>query len=354
MFLTISLSLLLAFSVFAFGAVEDWSTTVLEIGLFSLALFTTWRDPSFLKFPKRLKIPFWIVTGLFSVALLQLVPLPLSLWKQIGDERGTLAADAIRAEQYLRSAAYRTDPFTGCILPEDTGPLRTPPEPTWRSTTFTPLATTRAALALLAALAFIVLLEKLSGNRAKLRQLAWVCGMSGVAVGLVAAAQFRPGVHKVLGFRESVHATGAFGPFINENNGMAFVNLAFCLLYYLFWRQVEHASRMSNRIGLVLLMATLAFLHIVLLWIRSSGAALWTVLLIPAVILAHFAREHWRVIPPAALLLALAGAGFAIWAVHSNFTSLHGRVQVWQNVLGSSHWIAGNGLATFASRFHPS
>ena len=351
MFLTLALSLLLAFSVFAFGAVEDWSTTVLEVGLFALALFTAWRDKSFLRFPKRLKVPFWIVTGLFLIALLQLVPLPTSFWKSINDERGALATDAMKAEQYLRSPAYRIEPFTGRTLPEDTGPLKTPPEPAWRPTTFTPLATVRAALALLAALAFILLLEKLSENRDRLRHLAWVCGIIGVAVGLVGAAQFRLGVQEVMGFRKSAHATGAFGPFINENNGMGFVNVAFCLLYYLLWRQVRRAHHVSNRIGLLFLMGTLASFHIILLWIRTSEAALWTILLIPVVLLMHLARKHWKVIVPAALLLVLAGAGFTIWAVYWDFTSLHGRVEVWQNALRSGHWLAGNGLATFASRF---
>ena len=351
MLLTLALSLLLTFSVFAFGAVEDWSTTVLEVGLFALALFTAVWDQSFLRFPKRLKVPFWIVTGLLLVALLQLVPLPISFWKNIGDERGTLAADAIKAEQYLRSPAYRTEPFTGRTLPEDTGPLKTPPEPTWRPTTFTPLATFRASLALLAALSFILLLERLSENRDRLRQLAWVCGICGVAVGLVGAAQFRLGVQEVMGFRKSAHATGAFGPFINENNGMGFVNITFCLLYYLLWHQARRARRVSNRVGLVLLVAVLASFHIALLFIRNSEAALWTILLIPAVLLMHLARKRWKLLTFAGLLLVLAGAGFAFLAVHWDFTSAHQLMPVWQNALRGDHWLAGNGLATFANRF---
>lgn len=339
------------FSVFAFAAVEPWAAAAVEAALFLLA-GAAFRDNRFLRLPEKLLVPFALVLLLSLTAALQLVPLPRALWAIAGDERATLASEAARAEVLLRSEPYRTDALTGAVLPEDRDPVLTPPPPGWIPATFAPRATARALVALLAFLAFLLLLERAAENgREDLRRLALATGIAGVAAGAFALVQFRPGAQKVLGVRESVHAASAFGPFINENNGMGFVNLALCLLYYLLYRKARENPHPTNRLGLLVLASALAAFHGALLLIRTTGAGFWTPLLLPVILALRLLKERPRALRAASALffaaLALAGGAMLLWG----FTDLHGRMGIWKNALSGGHLLLGNGLGAFAERF---
>jgi hypothetical protein len=352
MALSIALSLILAFSVLAFGAVEGWASATVEAALFALAGWALWRDREALRPPTRLFVPALLAGSLALVAALQLVPLPLSAWASLGDERATVQKEAVDAEGLLRSEAYRTEPITGQVLPEDRDPLLTPAPSSTLSATFTPLQTARALLALLAALAFVLLLDRAAGDgRDPLRLLSLAAGILGLGVGLVALVQFRPGASKILGLRESAHAGGAFGSFINENNGMGFVNVAFCLLYFLLWRKARNHKRLTNRVGVAVFALGLAGFHAALLLMRTSGAGLWTALLLPVAFGLAALRKRPAVLAAACVLLAAVLAAGSFVALHYRFTDLHGRVGIWQNALGQDHWAVGNGLGAFADRF---
>lgn len=350
--LTAALGALLLFAVFAFAAVEPWAAAAVEASLFLLAAAAALRDRRFLRLPERLLVPFALALLLALAAAFQLVPLPRALWAAAGDERATLGADAARAEALLRSEPYRTDALTGTLLPEDREPVLTPPPREWIPATFAPRATARALLALLALLAFLLLLERAGENgREELRRLALTAGVAGVAAGAVALVQFRPGAQKVLGVRESVHAASAFGPFINENNGMGFVNLALCLLYYLLYRKARRNPHPTNRLGIFVLTLALGAFHGALLLIRTTGAGFWTPLLIPVVLGLRLLKDRPRALRAASALffavLALAGGAALLWG----FTDLHGRLGIWKNALAGGHLILGNGLGAFADRF---
>ena len=56
------LAAVLAFAVFAFGAVEDWSSATVEVALFALAALAAYGGvPGFLKRPVRLGAPALVV-----------------------------------------------------------------------------------------------------------------------------------------------------------------------------------------------------------------------------------------------------------------------------------------------------
>ncbi len=342
----------LAFSTFAFGAIEDWSAATCEVLLFLLSGYAVWKRPDFLRFPPRLWAPFLFVLILIAVGLVQLIPLPTSYWHWIGDERATIGARAVEAETLLRSERYRTDPFTHKVLPEDQGPFQTPAPKRWIASTFTPPMTIRALIALFAAAALILLLEALSNDgREKLRGLALTGGVVGIGVGVIAVVTYHSKVTELLGFRKSAHAVGAFGPFINENNGMGFVNPAFCLLYYLIWRKIKRDRHRSNKIGLTFVLVGLALFHATILTIRTSDAGLWVLLLFPLVILLRLLKRRPRIALAFALLSATLVAGLAVFAIHYRFTDLHGRVGIWNNALHQDHYLVGNGLQSFNERF---
>jgi len=207
--------------VFAFAATEDWSAAACEVLLFLLAGWAGYKDPGLFSFPRRLWAPFLVVVILLAVGLLQLVPMPKSFWRWTGDERGVIQERAVEGEALLRSDLYRTDPLSGRVSPKDTDPLQTPAPKASMQATFTPLLTLRAWVALWAALLLILLLEALArGYRDILRIQAWALGAAGLVVGFWGLVHFREAPAKVLGVRESTHAGGSFGPFINENKGI--------------------------------------------------------------------------------------------------------------------------------------
>ena len=350
--LALALGAILAFSVIAFGAVENWSSAAVEVALCLTAAGAAWSSPGLFRRPVRLWAPALFTLFLAGTALLQLVPLPLSLWRGLGDERGTQMAMARRGEELLRSRAYRMDLVTGQVAPPDEGPVLTPPSPSWRPASFTPALTLRAMVALLCALLLVLLLEPLAAaNGDALRGLGLWVGLLGVGVGLVALAQHHDTHVKILGFRQSVHAAGAFGPFVNENNGMGFVNLALGILYYLLWRKLSQTRHTSNRVGIGLLGLCLVAFHLTLLGIRTTGAGYWPLLLFPGVILLHALRRRRGLVLGLGIGAALALALLTVVAVLWHFTDLHGRIGVWSDALAQSHWLVGNGLQSFGQRF---
>ena len=137
----VTLIVFFVFSTLAFGAVEHWSTAVCEGLLFTGAAVAAWRRKDFLSFPATLAAPFLAAVFLAGVAVLQIVPLPVSYWGWIGDERATSRSDGFKSEELLRSDAYRTEPFSGRTLPVDKLPFQTPPPSPWVPTSFLPSAT---------------------------------------------------------------------------------------------------------------------------------------------------------------------------------------------------------------------
>jgi len=346
------LILFMAFSVFAFAATEDWSAATCEVMLFLLVGWAGYKDPGLFRFPKRLWAPFVIVSVLILTASIQLIPVTKSYWRWIGDERGTIQEKAAEGEALLRSDLYRTEPFTGRVLPKDTDPVQTPPPASSLSATFTPSLTFGALVALLAGAALILLLEALAtGSRDDLRTQGWALGCVGLAVGFLGLVHFREAPTEVLGLRQSIHAGGSFGPFINENNGMGFVNLAFFFLYYLLLKRATRERHVSNRLGLTLAAIGILGLHAALLAIRTSEAGFWPILLLPLAIALHALRHQRRLVLALGIVALVSFGAFALLAVHYRVSDLHGRLDLWRNALDQSHWLIGNGLGSFGERF---
>ncbi len=350
--LALALGALLAFSVIAFGAVENWSSAIVEAGICLTAAGVSWFSGGLFRRPVVLWAPALFLAVLAATALVQLVPVSLSLWKGLHDERGVQMEMARRAEELLHSKPYRTEVVTGQVLPPDPPVMLTPPSPSWRPASFTPALTLRALLALLAAGLLVLLLERVArANWAYMRALGLWVGLLGLGVGFVALAQYHSTSPKILGLRQSAHAAGAFGPFVNENNGMGFVNLALGILYYLLWRRFSRPQHASNRLGIALLGLCLVAFHLCLLGIRTTGAGYWPVLLFPGVLFLHALRHRPKLALAAGGVVALGLAGVTAVALAWHFTDLHGRIGVWSDALAQNHWLLGNGLGSFGQRF---
>ncbi|MEJ2421130.1 MAG: hypothetical protein P8018_05275, partial [Acidobacteriota bacterium] len=250
----IVLAVFLSFSAFAFGCMESWSIATCEVILFIGAALAGFSNPGFWKFPRRLVIPAVFVVAMIVVGVLQLVPLPASLWQHFHAERTAVYTQGAKAEALLHTKKYRVDPFGPAadkpVAPEKWTPV-TPKMPGWIPASFTPMATLRALLALAAAFCLLLLLEQLArAGSFMLRRLAWVGGALGLAITFIALMQYHARPEKILWLRQSKYAKHAFASFVNPNHGEAFVNLALPLLYYLLWRASLKARRPSDKWGL--------------------------------------------------------------------------------------------------------
>jgi len=348
------LALFFVFSALAFGCMENWSIATCEVLLFGGAALVGWSKPGFWSIPKNLWLPALLVVVLAAVGLLQLVPLPAAVWKACGAERYTLYEEGAEAEALLHTDSYRRDPFAPGAdqpLPAESWVKRTPETPGWIPASFTPGATFRALLGLGAALCLILLLEQLAEEgHDRLRQLGWLVGGLGLLVTFTALAQVQDTARSlILWVRPSPWAPFSFGPFVNTNHGEAFINLALPLLYYSLWHR-SPGGRLANRLGMWLLLGALATFHVVVLLVSSSRAAFLPIALYPVVFAARFATRGGRVgrVALAAALLVLvvlAGVG-----IGTGFLLDPMRVS-WNQNVPATHWIIGQGLASFEARF---
>lgn len=348
------LAVFFVFSSLAFGCMEGWAIATCEVILFLGAAAVGWNDREFWQWPRRLWLPALLVAVLVAVGLLQLVPLPVSWWRAAKAERVAIYDEGAKAEALLHTDAYRRDPFgpdaDKPLPPENWTPL-TPKAPAWIPATFTPLATTRALVALAAGFALILLLEHL-GRKGKdqLRRLALLVGCLGLLVAAIALVQYSEQRTTILGLRESPYAQQAFGPFVNPNHGEAFVNLAFPLLYYLIWRKSLRERHRANRWGLRALIVGLLGLHATLLVVSHSRAAFLALALYPLAYLGHKAFKGSKVAIAATTLYMLALVGGAAFAWSVGVLSDDGRLRLDANV-PASYFILGNGLASFDQRW---
>jgi hypothetical protein len=348
-----TLVVFMCFSSFAFGCMEPWSIATCEVILFVGAGFAGWRDRSFWRWPKHFTLPALLVLSLVVVGAIQLIPLPVSVWRHFKAERVLIYDEGAQAEMLLRSDAYRRDPFGPDAekpLPPDNSPLLTPQAPDWIPATFTPMATARGLIAVLAAGCLLMLLQKVSEDARALKALALIVGVLGLLVALVALAQYTEKPSEILWVRASQYAKQAFGPFVNPNHGEAFVNLTFPLLYFLLWHKSLKERKAGNRYGLRVLIAGLLLLHIVLIVISHSRGAYLSLALYPLAYLLHegIQKRRWAVVLSGAYVAFLVGIGLFLWWSGMLFDG--GRLRVYQNV-PASHFILGNGLNSFNERW---
>jgi hypothetical protein len=365
------------FSSFAFGCMEPWSIATCEVILFVGAGFAGWKDRTFWRWPKHFTLPALLVLSLVAVGAIQLVPLPVSVWRHFQAERVLIYDEGIQAEALLHTDAYTKDPFapeaptsSNSQLSIQNSPLPsppsnsqlgihnsalpwtplTPPAPSWIPPTFTPMATARGLIAVLAAGCLIMLLQKVSEDAWALKALALIVGVLGLLVALVALAQYTEKPSAILWVRASQYAKQAFGPFVNPNHGEAFVNLTFPLLYFLLWHKSLKERKTGNRYGLRVLIAGLFFLHIVLIAISHSRGAYLSLALYPLAYLLHKGLRNRRWALALAGLYAAAVVGLAIFLWWSGLIGDSGRLRLDLNV-PARHFFAGNGLNSFDERW---
>ena len=106
-----TLVVFMCFSSFAFGCMENWSIATCEVILFVGAALAGWKDPTFWRWPKRLWMPALLVASLVVIGVIQLIPLPVSVWRHFKAERVLIYDEGAQAEALLHTDAYTRDPF---------------------------------------------------------------------------------------------------------------------------------------------------------------------------------------------------------------------------------------------------
>jgi len=340
------------FTSFAFGCMENWSIAVAEIILFLGAGLAGYLKKDFWRFPLRLKAFAWFVLVLIAVSLVQMIPLPVSVWRTLDGDRISAYEEGLRSEELLQSEKYRVNPLDKTTAPEEYTRL-TPALPGWLTISRSPGSTARAVIALLACLCLIFLLEDVAReSEDNLRRLALLTGLCGLAVGLLAL--FTRGAEKkthILWVRESERASIAFGPFVNGNHGEAFVNLTFPILCYLIWRKSKDARKRSDVWGMRILAGAFVFLQAALVFSGASRGNLIAVAILPVAGLFHMGfhgKSRMALAAGGMLLIILASAG--AFMVQDGLLSSPERSQMNENVIGE--WsFAGKGMNTYQETF---
>jgi hypothetical protein len=348
----IVLAVFFVFTSFAFGCMENWSIATAEVILFLGAGISGYLNRDFWSFPKRLKAFALFVLVLIVVAVVQLIPLPVSFWNFADKDRIVAYEEGLQSEELLQSEKYRTDPFGKTVIPAE-AERYTPKMPEWLTLSHAPMSTFKALVALFAGLCLILLIEDLAREGdSYLRRLAIIAGLSGLAVGMIALVgkSLEKKTH-ILGIRESERATNAFGPFVNGNHGEAFINLTFPLICYMIWRKSKDAKKTSDLWGMRLLTFAFVFLQGALVFSGTSRGNFLTVALVPVAGLMHlglYGKKKTALVLGLFILLLLAGGGW--FMVQDGLLSSHVRNQMNANVMDSLSF-AGKGLNSFEETF---
>lgn len=301
------LTIFFIFSSFAFGCNENWSIATCEVILFSGAGLAGLFKRDFFKWPIRLHPIALFVSILIAVCIIQLVPIPVSLYKVFSPERVKAYEDGRKAEELLQSEGYRINPFDKGEIPYESERY-TPRLPNYLTITRTPLSTLKALVALLSFFCFLLLLEDLmERGRSELRKLGLVLGFIGLTIGFIALIE-KGMEHRthILWLRESKRVSYAFGPFVNANHGEAFINLTFPIVCYLLWRKVKDENKFSEKLGLVLITLAILILQLSLVVTGFSYGNFLCPLLIPICFLLNIAlRRKKRLLVVALLILVV-------------------------------------------------
>jgi O-antigen ligase/Tfp pilus assembly protein PilF len=201
----------LIFAPMAFGTVETWSYTIMElmICVSAMFLFTFHRQSRVYQVPGL--IPLFLVSGMI---LFQTIPLPASLVQLISPETHQIYQDTI-----------------GAISPVHWMPISIYP----RSTLMTFLCFSSYVLFYAIAIQFL-------SNAALLKKTLAILAWFGAVLAIFVIFEFftkilnnYPLAHeKILFLRESVHAGRSVGPYVNRNHYAGLVEMIFPLVLGLF------------------------------------------------------------------------------------------------------------------------
>ncbi|HNQ77863.1 MAG TPA: hypothetical protein PKJ37_06885 [Acidobacteriota bacterium] len=348
----IVLAVFFVFTSFAFGCMENWSIATAEVILFLGAGISGYLNRDFWSFPKRLKAFALFVLVLIVVAVVQLIPLPVSFWNFADKDRIVAYEEGLQSEELLQSEKYRTDPFGKTVIPAE-AERYTPKAPGWLTISRAPFPTAKALVALLAFFCFILMLEDVMKEGTKLiRRLGTVAGICGLAIALIALVEkgMENRTH-ILWMKLSDRASEAFGPFVNGNHGQAFINITFPLLYYLLWRKSKNTQKMSDRIGMRSLVFGLMILQGSLVISGSSRGNVIALVMIPLIYVLHLALSKKSKIAFAAaaafFLILIAGSSFLL---ESGLLVNEVRIGMNRNILPNLTF-CGTGLGTFEEVF---
>src|SRR6056297_38318 len=217
----------LIFAPLAFGTVETWSYTVMELMICASAglLFFSLRNNRLYKVPAI--IPLLFISG---AILFQVVPLPASLVRLISPESYSI---------YQNTA--------GVLSPLDWMPISVYP----RTTLMAFLRFSTYVLFYAAAIQFF------SNSALLKRNLSVVTGF-GALLGFFVIIEFFTRImnyplpyEKILFIRDSVHGSGAVGPYVNRNHYAGLMEMLFPLVLagFLVYRPVMAANDFKKQIS---------------------------------------------------------------------------------------------------------
>jgi len=215
----------LIFAPLAFGTVETWSYTVMELMICASAglLFFSLRNNRFYKVPGL--IPLLLISG---VILFQVIPLPAGLVRLVSPESHAIYQNTL-----------------GTIAPVN-----------WMPISIYPRATLMAFLRFSAYVLFYAAAIQFLSNSALLKRNLSVVAGFGALLGFFVIIEFLTRImnyplphDKILFIRDSVHGSGSVGPYVNRNHYAGLMEMLFplALAMFLVYRPVMARTDLKKR-----------------------------------------------------------------------------------------------------------
>jgi O-antigen ligase len=334
-------TVLLAWGVFAFGAVYPWAAVPLAAAVTAVAAWQ-WR-PGRARFPRSVVVAAALVTGAVAV---QLIPLPVDVVRTVspGAMNFLSVFDVAVANGFVR----------------------------WHSLSVDPALTAQALGYFVLCVAWAGACAAALSRGLSVRLLARNIAIIATVLAIVGLAQKATFNDKLLWFWTPEHyAWNGFGPFVNRNHFAGWMLLALCLTLGLArgyvsragltvaptWRDRLLALGSPAAAPVLVTSAAAVVMACALVWTMSRSGIIATAVAVCVLIVAAAWRsggwtQRWMAAGYGVCLLM----GVAAWRGTDTLASWYGntgtwrwRLQLWQDTLPllQEHWLAGSGLNTY-------
>ncbi|MFQ5455317.1 MAG: O-antigen ligase family protein [Nitrospirota bacterium] len=337
---------IILFSPLAYGSVEVWSITIIEVTILLMAVTWIVKEIVYLHTPTIITPVTLLFLFFIIIVLFQMIPLPHSIMKVISPARYRLYIDNI----------------TNYSIPN-----------TWQTLTIYTHATKQELIKLICFFSLFLLIINHIKSRRQIYLIMTTIVISGFMIAFFGIIQHYTWNGHIYWFRKLTYSGSPFGPYVNKNHFAGYMEMAIPLGIGLLlkqgmknpfpqtieWRQIiRWLEKKESNISILLLFALIIMISALFLSLSRGGIIgfLISMFFLTAILTRkrYYKRYTWGIIFSMLFLMIISLSWFGIDPLIDRFAMLKDgifreRLPIWKDTFGiiRDYPLFGTGLATF-------